>query len=173
MAFLVRFHRHMSDYTFFWHSGSPFSNWYASKYVYRGITFTCTEQGIMYEKALLFDPEGEEYMKILTTTNPRELKKLGRCVKNFDESVWAKKREELVYPHLVAKFIQNRELYKKLMATGNTLLVEASPFDCIWGIGFREENALTVPVSKWGLNILGKLLTRIRNDFRMDEKFFS
>lgn len=154
----IQMGRHMSDNTFFWHS---------SRYVYRGITFACTEQGIMYEKALLFDPKGAEFVKILTTTNPREL---GRSVKIFNKSVWVAKREELVYPHLVAKFSQNHELYTKLMATEDTRLVEASPFDRVWGIGFREENALTVPVSKWGLNILGKLLTRLRNDFRIDEK---
>lgn len=155
----------MSEYTFFWNSGSPFSNWHYSRYVYRDITFACTEQGIMYEKALLFDPSGPELLKIIATSDPRELKRLGRCVKNFDEGVWAAKREELVYPHLFAKFSQNHELYRKLMATKNTLLVEASPFDRIWGIGFREEDALTVPISKWGSNILGKLLTKLRNDF--------
>lgn len=156
----------MSTYTFFWKSESPFSNWYPSAYIYRNITFACTEQGIMYEKALLFDPTGSELQEILVTSDPYKLKKLGRRVKNFDTVIWAEKREQLVYPHLHAKFTQNHKLCLALLATKDTILVEASPYDSIWGIGYLEEKALTVPISKWGLNILGKLLTQLKSEIK-------
>ena len=43
--------------------------------------------------------------------------------------------------------------------------VEASYNDSIWGIGYNEDDALTVPEKKWGRNELGKVLNRVRDSF--------
>jgi len=44
-------------------------------------------------------------------------------------------------------------------------MVEASPNDAIWGIGMAEDQARVTPPEKWkGLNLLGKALTRVRNE---------
>lgn len=39
-----------------------------------------------------------------------------------------------------AKFLQNKELLDFLLSTGNKILVEASPYDTIWGVGMEEAN---------------------------------
>ena len=57
------------------------------------------------------------------------------------------------------------ELKAKLLATGEKILVEASPYDKIWGIGFNKSNAL-VNKSKWGQNLLGKVLMEVRNKLK-------
>ena len=56
-----------------------------------------------------------------------------------------------------------------LLATGEQQLAEASPFDRVWGIGFKAEEALSASKARWGENPLGKALTRIRDALRKGE----
>jgi ribA/ribD-fused uncharacterized protein len=52
-----------------------------------------------------------------------------------------------------------------LMATGNKILVEASPFDRIWGIGFDENNRNVHDPNYWkGENLLGFALMEVRDE---------
>jgi hypothetical protein len=39
------------DYTFFWKSESPFSQWYKSKFTVDDILYNCAEQFMMHQKA--------------------------------------------------------------------------------------------------------------------------
>lgn len=44
--------------------------------------------------------------------------------------------------------------------------MEASPYDTIWGIGLDEEDAREIPIPEWkGQNLLGKILTEVRDEF--------
>jgi len=55
------------------------------------------------------------------------------------------------------------------MKTQNTLLVEAARADLVWGIGLDTKTAKNTPESEWkGLNLLGKLLTEIREEFKQN-----
>ena len=141
-------------FTFFWHSSSCFSQWYISKFTGRGIlwadeslledlpleiTFNCMEQYMMYHKAMLF-LDRPSARKILDTKNPKEQKKIGRSVQNFDEKVWKKYRHSIVYWGNENKFTQNKILLSKLMSTKGTTLVEASPYDKIWGVGLSKKD---------------------------------
>ncbi|TRX88078.1 hypothetical protein FHL15_011028 [Xylaria flabelliformis] len=54
-----------------------------------------------------------------------------------------------------------------LLATGTRELVEASPFDRIWGIGFGAKEA-GKRRGKWGLNLLGKCLMEVREELRRE-----
>ncbi|KAJ7241005.1 hypothetical protein B0H12DRAFT_1133942 [Mycena haematopus] len=66
------------------------------------------------------------------------------------------------------KFRHNADLRERLFATGETMIVEASPFDKIWGIGYSEADALSGG-AKWGLNLLGKALVEARRVLRQEE----
>jgi len=156
-----------NKYHFFWKNGSPFSQWHPSKYELNGFEYHCAEQGMMHGKALLFEDEATAKL-IMQTTSPHEMKKLGKLVKGFKEKKWNKSRENIVYMNSMAKFIQNDNFQEALISTTG-YLVEASPSDKIWGIGLNENRARNTPEDRWpGKNLLGKILTRVREDIRQE-----
>jgi len=51
-----------------------------------------------------------------------------------------------------------------LLMTGSKILVEASPEDCIWGVGLEENDPLILDEANWkGQNLLGKALMKVRD----------
>jgi len=102
-------------------------------------------------------------------TNPKDIKALGSKVSPFDEKTWVEHREDIVYLGNLFKFGQDEGLKKTLLETGSLILVEASPFDRIWGIGFQEDEAMRVE-ERWGLNLLGKALMRVREELAKNEQ---
>lgn len=151
-------------FTFFWRPESPFSQWHPSEFVVEGNRFICAEQYMMHGKAVLFGDLAVAE-RILASTSPKTHKALGRKVSGFEEQLWRRERERLVYEGNHAKFTQNEALLKALLATAGTELVEASPLDRIWGVGLKAEDPRIQDPSRWrGQNLLGKVLTRLRND---------
>ncbi|OLP04657.1 hypothetical protein BLL52_4217 [Rhodoferax antarcticus ANT.BR] len=150
--------------TFFFGADNCLSNWHPARFVVKGIGFVNCEQFMMFCKAKLFDDE-ESASKILAATSPREHKLLGRQVKGFVDSVWNEKCDEYVRIGCMAKFSQNPSMCDALLATQGTELVEASPYDKIWGAGLSEDDPRILDKSKWpGQNRLGKVLMSVRLD---------
>ena len=156
-----------NEYEFFW--GGPFSQWYKSSFTEYDLKFNTAEQFMMYRKAMLFQDFNVAKM-ILKESNPRNQKALGRQVKNFNVNEWNKVAREIVYQGNRLKFTQNLELKKQLLATEGRLLVEASPFDNIWGIGLSMKDTINLDRRYWkGTNWLGKALTKVREDLLEEE----
>jgi ribA/ribD-fused uncharacterized protein len=156
-----------TDKMYFFHGyQNPLSNWHKCNFKVKGLLFNCMEQYMMYCKAMVF----RDYITaalIYKSSSPKEQKALGRIVKNFDEETWVDKREAIVRRGLLSKFDQNRELKEFLLITGHATIVEASPSDCIWGVGLRESDPLIHDPANWrGMNLLGKLLMEVRNELR-------
>ena len=148
---------------FFWRPPSPFGQWTRARFELEQHTYSCAEQYMMAEKARLF---GDETVRkqILATDEPREHKRLGRTVSGFSVEVWEAHREDIVFRANVAKFSQNQDLLAVLTKTGSRMLVEASPYDRIWGIGLRSTDPGADDPARWrGLNLLGKVLMRVRD----------
>lgn len=151
-------------FTFFFTEASPFSQWFRCAFTVDGQTFNCCEQFMMHGKALLFG-DAEHAAKILAASHPREHKALGRKVRGFDDAVWKRERERIVMAGNRAKFTQDDELRATLLATRGTTLVEASPYDRIWGIGLAATDPRALDPASWkGQNLLGKILTRLRDE---------
>jgi len=72
-----------------------------------------------------------------------------------------------MYFNLIRKFSQNPRLQAQLLATDDDILVEASPYDKIWGVGLRETDPRINDPSQWGKNFLGKCLGRVRDALRV------
>lgn len=118
----------------------------------------------MASKARLFGDE-ETLAEILNSNDPKTAKALGRKVKNFDDVVWPQNARRLVTEGNVAKFGQNAALGKFLLETGKAVLVEASPYDRIWGIGLKAEDKNAKHPDTWqGQNLLGFALMDVRNE---------
>lgn len=156
--------RRTERFTFFFRPEAPFSQWYPAQFELAGQLFTCAEQYMMYGKAILFE-DAEVAAEILEAASPRQHKALGRKVRNFSDALWKANRETIVADGSRAKFTQNPELRQALLDTAGTQLVEASPFDRIWGIGLAATDKRADDPSQWrGQNLLGKILTRVRDE---------
>lgn len=152
----------MERYTFFFTEHSPFSQWHPSTFTLDGVTFGCAEQAMMHGKALLFG-DAATAAEILQATHPRDHKALGRKVAGFVDSRWVEQRVAIVERANHAKFTQNPALHALLLATAGTRLVEASPYDRIWGVGLAETDPRIQDPRTWrGQNLLGDVLTRLR-----------
>lgn len=171
------------EFSFFWETSSPFSQWHNSSFIssdlfHTGILasqkdylrstlpseleFSSAEQFMMYHKALIF-LDRDIANRIMSTTDARKIKALGRQVKNYDEDVWKFYRGDIVYQANYLKFTQNQYLMDVLLDTIGTTLVEAAPNDKIWGIGMTENNSDAYIREKWeGQNLLGEMLTLLR-----------
>ncbi len=152
----------MRTYTLFYNG--PFSQWHACNFTLDKTQYNCAEQYMMHQKALLFKDE-ESAQRILGSFSPMEEKRIGREVKGFKHEIWVPAREKVVYQGNHAKFTQNPALLRILMETKGTTLVEASPYDTIWGIGLAEDELDAWNEKHWrGQNLLGKILTQLRED---------
>lgn len=154
------------EYLFFWHEYEEYgylSQWYPSSFTIEGISYSSCEQYMMAKKALLFH-DLEYYSLILKEKDPSKCKAYGKLVHNFDSDVWDLNCHEIVYNANYAKFTQNIDLKKLLIETKDKILVEASPFDNIWGIGLSKEDSNCLNPLKWkGKNQLGKILMEVRS----------
>lgn len=160
------------DYLYFWKNvprddgeldQGCFSQWYPAKFKIGEQEFATAEHFMMHSKATLFE-DNEIAEQILRTESCKEVKALGRKVRNFDKELWREHRFAIVLRANLAKFSQNEPLKEYIFSTGEKIIVEASPTDRIWGIGMSEEEARKTPPHEWnGMNLLGFALMRTRS----------
>lgn len=128
--------------------------------------FMIREQWMMYIKALLFANDQNENLmiasQILENSNPAIIKKLGRKVQDFDQEIWNEHKYQIVLDGNYFEFSQNSKMKRILLETKNKELIEASPYDSVWGIGFKEIDAVGNE-SEWGENLLGKAIMETRS----------
>ena len=148
------------QYIFFWNG--YLSNWFPAEFEVDGINYPTLEHYFMAQKAKAFG-DMKIYNQILTSKGPSEAKKLGRIVHEFDELIWDPLRKNIMITANLEKFSQNPHLEYDLLATDDAVLVEASPYDKIWGIGMGEYDPDVNDPTKWkGLNLLGFCLMEVR-----------
>lgn len=153
-----------NKYVFFWNG--IYSQWHQAPMEIDGIKYNCCEQYMMHQKALYFG-DTEIAKKVMLATDPREQKQLGRQIKGFYKDVWDKVNLQIVYKGNYAKFTQNEDLKAELLSTGNRILVEASPYDPIWGIGIGEEEfGIDNPINWRGQNLLGWTITLVKQELQ-------
>jgi len=155
--------RKVDNFTLFFGADDALSNWHPCRFSYHGVDFTSVEQFMMFSKAKLFGDENAA-AEILAARHPKDQKAIGRGVKGFDLATWEGKRESIVYVGCREKFAQNPGLRSLLLATAPTELVEASPYDRIWGVGLGERDPLILDKANWrGTNLLGITLMKVRD----------
>lgn len=156
------------EFVFFYGKQDYLSNFYPTMFQVDNIQFICGEQYIMYMKAKLF-ADHKTAAFILKETVPSKMKALGRQVQNYDDQRWSRLRENIAYIGLLEKYKQNLDLKTLILATGDKEIVEASPNDRVWGIGMGASHPQVQNRSEWkGMNLLGKILVRVRNQLRCE-----
>ena len=126
-----------------------------------------SEQCFMAHKAHCF-MDFKTLADSMSTEDPKEAKKLGRKVKDYDDEIWSSLRKAIMKKVVFEKFSQNEELKSLLLSEefrGKTF-VEGSPFDKVWGVGMDWRNPDIDNDENWkGEKLLGKVLTEIRDKF--------
>ena len=144
--------------------GGVFSNWSAAKFQdeITGIRFENTEQAFMWQKARFF-LDTDIMDEIIGVSNPKIVKELGRRIKGYDDKSWTCVRYGFMVYVNYLKYSQNPQFAIELKNTGNKTLVEASPYDKIWGIGLGLDDTRIEEDVFWkGQNLLGKALMEVR-----------
>lgn len=159
-------------YIFFWGhrpsadgsiTKSCFSQWFDCRFTVDGVEYSTAEQYMMAQKALLFS-DRKIYNDIMNASHPKQFKDLGRQISGFDEKIWNQHKTDIVINGNIAKFSQNQELKYFLLNTNNRILVEASPYDKIWGIGMKSDDTRCENPTLWdGENLLGFCLMEVRD----------
>lgn len=159
------------DFVFFWKpldkggktGPHVLTSWHNVEFKVDRITYNCTEQYMMAQKALLFQDE-RIHQECLKKMHPKEYKELGRNISNFQEDVWNERKIDIVFQGNLAKFSQNKELKEYLKNTKEKIIAESSPYDKIWGIGLAKDHENAIKPKNWqGENLLGFILMEVRD----------
>ena len=142
------------------------SQWWEDSFEVEGTSYLTAEHWMMACKARLFGDEGM-LKQILHAKTPADAKKLGRKVHNFDSRKWDSEKYGFVLQGNLLKFGQHANLRAFLLGTGEKILVEASPYDNVWGIGLSAEAPGIQDPANWqGENLLGFALMETRDLLR-------
>jgi len=155
---------------YFWRTSEEYgclAQWYYAPFTYNGEKYETTEKWMMVHKARLFE-NWALARRMLGAKDPKTVKAMGRMVQGFDEDRWEMEKRRIVHEGNYLKFTLSDsapELQAILLQTGERELVEASPRDRIWGIGFDKYSAGAMR-HQWGENVLGKVLVGVRQRIR-------
>lgn len=139
------------------------SQWWPAPFSVDGVRYATAEHFMMAEKARVFGDRATRD-RILAARDPSAAKTLGRRVQGFDRELWEERRFGIVVAGNRAKFTQHPDLGAYLAATVGQVLVEASPEDRIWGIGFDADHPAAGDPHRWpGLNLMGFALMTVRS----------
>ncbi len=143
-----------------------FSQWYNCRFEVEGVCYHTAEQYMMAQKALLMG-DRTTLAEIMSSDNPADYKALGRQVQPFDATLWNDNKYDIVLRGNLAKFSQNPELFAFLDSTSESILVEGSPYDGIWGVKLGIEDSKITDPNEWqGENLLGFALMETRDILR-------
>ena len=128
------------------------SNFFETPVTWQGITYQNNEAAFHSAKVI-----NQKNRQSFASLNPSKAKSKGRHVQLRND--WEKIKDNIMYEICYCKFSQNEELKKKLIATGNALLVEGNTWgDKYWGV-----------CNGTGKNKLGKILMRVREELKSAE----
>ena len=155
-------------HVFFWGDKDIYSNFHSSRFSDGERHYSCAEQCFMRSKAMFFGDHATGD-RIMGPGRPYDYKKLGRQVAGYDDALWTQQRVAAMEQACLLKFKSNPGLLEQLLATGTRILVEASPYDRVWGVGLGENDPRLDDQSQWrGENLLGQVLMSVRTTLALD-----
>ena len=128
------------------------SNMYDCPVTYKGVTYSCSESAYQAQRCA-YDVDAKQFAKFSGV----EAKKMARKVATRED--WHSVKVGIMKEILQAKFTQNPNLGKQLVATGDRLLAEGNHWrDTFWGV-----------YNGRGENTLGKLLMEVRDELKNEK----
>jgi ribA/ribD-fused uncharacterized protein len=148
--------------------GGLFSQWASTPFDLCDICYYTAEHYMMAEKARLFHDD-LMWKRIVTIEDPRRAKQYGRRVRGFNQSMWDECKFKIVVKGNYEKFKQNKEAQEYLKRYMDHVIVEASPFDSIWGVGLSvsECQEYNDPYYWKGENLLGFAIMEARDRLKL------
>ena len=129
-----------------------------------GVEVGSSEHCFHYQKAQHFG-DFHRAQEILNAPSPAEAKAIGGQVEAFAKEEWDRVKYNYMHRTLLAKFGSSEDLRRQLLSTGTKRLIEASPYDSVWGVGQRSGN-ITSSMDLPGQNLLGRCLESVRHILR-------
>lgn len=106
------------------------SNFYPAQFLYKDLWWQTTEHAYQASKTLI----PEQIIQVQAAATPGIAKRLGRTVTLRPD--WETVKDSIMFDCCLEKFQQNKVLRDKLVATGDAILVEHTPWkDYYWGDG--------------------------------------
>ena len=103
----------------------------------------------------------------MSLPDPSAHKSIGRGVRNIDNTVWDRVREDAVLAGNFAKFSKNPTMKDHLLSTGKNIFAEASSLDPVWGIGLQAGDPEARDPRQWrGKKLLEKDLSTVLDAIR-------
>ena len=128
--------------------------------------YMCNEMFIQQQKALIFGDVKKAEM-IMKSTEPKEMKELGRKIEGYKDSVWKERAPYVIMTCNREKVYAYKEIQDYLLKTGNRVLGEATP-DPFFGIGIHIGDPAVLNRNEWpGKNVMGNVLTELRSEVQM------
>ena len=134
------------------------SNFYICSVKFNGITYAHSEGAFQAQKTL----SKNERIKVSQMTPGQSKRYCGRRGHITLREDWEQVKDNIMYEIVKEKFLQNKGLKDKLLATGDTVLIEGTTWhDNYWG------NCTCDKCSNIeGKNTLGKILMKVRSELR-------
>lgn len=133
--------------TAFYGTDTPLSNESKGEFQHAGYTFQTAEAAVVYEKLRFLQADESVFQQLFeNTANGSAAKQIGQQVRMTpqQEETWEKLAPVKMAKILEDKFTTNLDAKKALLATNQTLLVEASATDSVWSAG-KSVNDLVFP----------------------------
>lgn len=131
------------------------SNFFSSPVMYEGVMYQNNEAAFQSAKTLDKDTRKE-----FSYLNPSEAKRDGRRLKLRED--WEDVKNDVMYQVCLDKFNRNEDLKKRLVDTGDAILVEGNCWhDNCWGDCYCEKCK-----EIHGRNLLGQILMKVREELR-------
>jgi ribA/ribD-fused uncharacterized protein len=139
---------------------------YHAEFIQEGRAFKNIEQFYQFKKASLFNDD-KTAEKILKTSDPIGVRRLGKQVKGFNQAKWDQEIESVLFIGNMSKYMQNKNDMRVLLETEDKVLAYMNPADTIWGTGLDMMDSRIKEPFEWpGENILGFVLMEVRNELK-------
>ncbi len=130
-----------------------------------GYDYNCLEQYYIRKNALSIG-DNVLAVKVMGVSDPSVMKSMAKG--KFD-GLDLDIRQNHLKNGMKLKYGQCERLKTLLKDTLGTTLVESSPYDLTWGSGLRMTHALAHSGNYEGLNLHGKLLSEVRDEFQEED----